>query len=161
MDIFLQACVNGLLMGGFYSLMGMGQNVIFGVMKIVNFCHGEMLMVGMYLTYVLSTTFSLDPYLCVPLVAIIMFFLGALIQHTLITPSLGTKSFTNLLFLTVGLGLLLSNGALVLFGSEYRTIPTSYQQTFISLGPVNIALPRLISFCVLIVITIVLFAFLK
>ena len=50
MDIFLQACVNGLLMGGFYSLMGMGQNVIFGVMKLVNFCHGEMLMVGMYLT---------------------------------------------------------------------------------------------------------------
>lgn len=148
-------------MGGFYSLMGMGQNVIFGVMKIVNFCHGEMLMVWMYLTYFLSTTFHLDPYVCVPLVAIIMFFLGALIQHTLITPSLGTKSFTNLLFLTVGLGLLLSNGALVLFGSEYRTIPTSYAQTYISLGPVNIALPRLISFCVLIVITIVLFAFLK
>ena len=70
MEIFLQACVNGLLMGGFYSLMGMGQNVIFGVMKIVNFCHGEMLMVGMYLTYVLSTTFGLDPYLCVPFVAV-------------------------------------------------------------------------------------------
>ncbi len=59
-------------MGGFYSLIGMGQNVIFGVMKIVNFCHGEMLMVGMYITYVLSTTFSLDPYLCVPFVAILM-----------------------------------------------------------------------------------------
>ena len=161
LSIFLQACVNGLLMGGFYSLMGMGQNVIFGVMKIVNFCHGEMLMVGMYLTYVLSTTFGLDPYLCVPLVAVIMFCLGAVIQHTLITPSLGTKSFTNLLFLTVGLGLLLSNGALVLFGSEYRTIPTAYAQTYISLGPVNLALPRLISFGVLIVISIVLFAFLK
>ena len=53
MNMFLQACVNGLLMGGFYSLMGMGQNIIFGVMKIVNFCHGEMLMVGMYLTFIL------------------------------------------------------------------------------------------------------------
>lgn len=148
-------------MGGFYSLMGMGQNVIFGVMKIVNFCHGEMLMVGMYLTYFLCTTFGLDPYLCVPLVAIIMFFLGAVIQHTLITPSLGTKSFTNLLFLTVGLGLLLSNGALVLFGSEYRTIPTSYSQVYINLGPVTLALPRLISFGVLIVVSIALFAFLK
>ncbi len=130
MSIFLQACVNGLLIGGFYSLMGMGQNVIFGVMKIVNFCHGEMLMVGMYLTLILSTHLGLDPYACVPLVAILMFLFGALIQHTLITPSLGTKSFTNLLFLTVGLGMLLSNGALVLFGSEYRTIPTSYSQTY-------------------------------
>lgn len=160
-ETFLQACINGLLMGGFYALMGMGQNVIFGVMKIVNFCHGEMLMVGMYITYVLYTYLGIDPYLAVPLVALIMFALGALIQHTLITPSLGTKSFTNLLFLTVGLGLLLSNGALVLFGSEYRTIRTPYSRTYIPIGPVTMALPRLISFGVLIVVTIALFTFLK
>ena len=160
-ETFLQACINGLLMGGFYALMGMGQNVIFGVMKIVNFCHGEMLMVGMYLTYVLYTYLGIDPYLAVPLVALIMFALGALIQHTLITPSLGTKSFTNLLFLTVGLGLLLSNGALVLFGSEYRSIRTPYSRTYIPIGPVTMALPRLISFGVLIVVTIALFSFLK
>ena len=96
MNMFLQACVNGLLMGGFYSLMGMGQNIIFGVMKIVNFCHGEMLMVGMYLTFILYTFFGIDPYLAVPMVAAVMFVLGAGIQHTLITPTLGTKSFTNL-----------------------------------------------------------------
>ena len=161
MSTFLQACVNGLLMGGFYSLMGMGQNIIFGVMKIVNFCHGEMLMVGMYLTFILYTFFGIDPYLAVPLVAVIMFCVGAVLQHTMITPSLGTKSFTNLLFLTVGLGLLLSNGALVLFGSEYRYIRTAYSQTYIPLGPVTIALPRLISFGVLLVITVALFAFLK
>lgn len=161
MSMFLQACVNGLLMGGFYSLMGMGQNIIFGVMKIVNFCHGEMLMVGMYLTFILYTVFGIDPYLSVPIVAVVMFCLGAVIQHTLITPSLGTKSFTNLLFLTVGLGLLLSNGALVLFGSEYRSIRTAYSQTYIPLGPVNMSLPRMISFGVLIVVTIALFAFLK
>lgn len=161
MSMFLQACVNGLLMGGFYSLMGMGQNIIFGVMKIVNFCHGEMLMVGMYLTFILYTVFGIDPYLAVPIVALVMFCLGAVIQHTLITPSLGTKSFTNLLFLTVGLGLLLSNGALVIFGSEYRSIRTAYSQTYIPLGPVTISLPRMISFGVLIVVTIALFAFLK
>ena len=161
MNMFLQACVNGLLMGGFYSLMGMGQNIIFGVMKIVNFCHGEMLMVGMYLTFILYTFFGIDPYLAVPMVAAVMFVLGAGIQHTLITPSLGTKSFTNLLFLTVGLGLLLSNGALVIFGSEYRSIRTAYSQTYIPMGPATISLPRMISFGVLIVVTIALFAFLK
>ena len=161
MEIFLQAIVNGLLMGGFYSLMGMGQNIIFGVMKIVNFCHGEMLMVGMYLTYVLYTYAGIDPYAAVPLVAVIMFFLGAVIEILLIKPSLGTHSFTNLLFLTVGIGLLLSNLALVIFGSGYLSIKTDYSSRVINLGMVNISLPRLISFIVLICITIFLFWLLK
>ena len=86
MEVFLQALVNGILLGGFYSLMGMGQNIIFGVMNIVNFCHGEMLMVGMYITYVLYTYFGVDPYVALPIVAVLMFGLGALIQSTLITP---------------------------------------------------------------------------
>ena len=124
MEVFLQAMVNGILLGGFYSLMGMGQNMIFGVMNIVNFCHGEMLMVGMYITYVLYPYCGVDPYAALPIVAVLMFGLGALIQSTLITSSLKTKSFTNLLFLTVGLGLLLTNGALVIFDSTYYKIIT-------------------------------------
>lgn len=161
MDTFLQACVNGLMIGGFYSLMGMGQNIIFGVMKIINFCHGEMLMVGMYLTYVLYTYCGIDPYLALPLVAVIMFIFGGLVQHTLITPSLGTKSFTNLLFLTVGLGTLLSNFAQVIFTANYRTLTTSYSNNVIQCGPVTIGLPKLVSFAVLIVISIALFFFLQ
>ena len=90
MNAVLQAIANGLMIGGFYALMGMGQNVIFGVMKIINFCHGEMLMVGMYLTFTLCLFLRIDPYMAVPIVAIIMFLLGALLQETLITPSLGT-----------------------------------------------------------------------
>lgn len=78
MEVFLQALVNGILLGGFYSLMGMGQNIIFGVMNIVNFCHGEMLMVGMYITYVLYTYFGVDPYVALPIVAVLMFGLGAI-----------------------------------------------------------------------------------
>ena len=161
MDTFLQACVNGLMIGGFYSLMGMGQNIIFGVMKIINFCHGEMLMVGMYLTYALYTYCGIDPYLAVPIVALIMMVLGGLIQHTLITPSLGTKSFTNLLFLTVGLGILFPNLAQVIFSSDYRTVTTDYSSKVLEFGPVTVALPKLVSFGVLIVISIALFFFLK
>ena len=131
-ETFLQACLNGLMIGGFYSLMGMGQNVIFGVMTILNFCHGEMLMVGMYLAYVFYTYLGIDPYLALPLVALVMFVFGAIFQHTLITPSLGTHSFTNLLFLTVGMGILLTNGAQVLFTSDYLTITTSYSQKILS-----------------------------
>ncbi len=149
------------MIGGFYSLMGMGQNVIFGVMKIINFCHGEMLMVGMYLAYVFYTYLGIDPYVALPLVALVMFIAGAIFQHTLITPSLGTKSFTNLLFLTVGMGILLTNGAQVLFSSDYRTITTSYSSIILSLGPITVALPRVVSFCVLIAVSIALAFFLK
>ena len=78
MEVFLQALVNGILLGGFYSLMGMGQNIIFGVMNIVNFCHGEMLMVGMYITYVLYTYFGVDHYVALPIVAVLMFGLGSI-----------------------------------------------------------------------------------
>ena len=78
MEVFLQALFNGILLGGFYSLMGMGQNIIFGVMNIVNFCHGEMLMVGMYITYVLYTYFGVDPYVALPIVAVLMFGLGSI-----------------------------------------------------------------------------------
>lgn len=78
MEVFLQALVNGILLGGFYSLMGMGQNIIFGVMNIVNFCHGEMLMVGMYITCVLYTYFGVDPYVALPIVAVLMFGLGSI-----------------------------------------------------------------------------------
>ena len=149
------------MIGGFYSLMGMGQNVIFGVMKIINFCHGEMLMVGMYLAYVFYTYLGIDPYVALPLVALVMFIAGAIFQHTLITPSLGTKSFTNLLFLTVGMGILLTNGAQVIFSSDYRTITTSYSQKILSFGSVTVALPRVVSFCVLIAVSIALAFFLK
>ncbi len=161
MSTVLQAIANGLMIGGFYAMMGMGQNVIFGVMKIINFCHGEMLMVGMYLTFVLYAFLGMDPYMAVPFVAILMFIIGAVIQSSLITPSLGTKSFTNLLFLTVGLGTLLSNLALVIFGSSFRTITTSYTGNTVQLGPVTMGLPKLISFIVTIIITVLLFAFLK
>ena len=78
MEVFMHALVNGILLGGFYSLMGMGQNIIFGVMNIVNFCHGEMLMVGMYITYVLYTYFGVDPYVALPIVAVLMFGLGSI-----------------------------------------------------------------------------------
>lgn len=161
MEIFLQAVVNGLLIGGFYSLMGMGQNIIFGVMKIINFCHGEMLMIGMYLTFVFYSVFCIDPYVALPLVALGCFTIGALVQHTLITPSLGTKSFTNLLFLTVGLGLLYQNLALVIFTSLNRTIVTPYSGKIMHMGPITLALPKLVSLIMLVFITIALFLFLK
>ena len=157
----IQALINGILIGGFYALMGMGQNVIFGVMKIINFCQGELLMIGMYLSFVFHESLGLDPYLSIPLVMLCLFILGSLMQHSLITPSLGTRSFTNLLFLTVGLGILFQNVAMIIFTADYRSIKTPYGSRTIGAGELSMSLPRLFSLGVLIVVTIGLFYFLK
>lgn len=158
--VVVQVVINGILVGGFYALMGMGLNVIFGVMKIVNFCQGELLMVGMYLTYLFTSTLGLDPYLSLPLVAIIMMCLGAVIQHGLITPLLGAANDSNLIFMTVGLMMLMQNLALVLFKSDYRTVQTGYSLKNIHLLGQVVSLPKLISFGVLIFVTFLLYAFL-
>jgi branched-chain amino acid transport system permease protein len=158
--VVAQVIINGILVGGFYAMMGMGLNVIFGVMKIVNFCQGELLMVGMYLTYLFTSTLGLDPYLSLPVVAIILICLGGLIQHSLITPLLGAANDSNLIFMTVGLMMLMQNVALVLFKSDYRTVQTGYTLRNAHLLGLAVSVPKLISFGVLILVTILLYVFL-
>ena len=86
--ILIQAIINGIMVGGIYAMIGMSLNMIFGVMKIVNFCQGELLMVSMYITYLFYSELGIEPFIAIPLVAVIMFALGALIQSTLITRSI-------------------------------------------------------------------------
>ena len=161
-DIVIQAVINGILIGGFYSLIGMGLNCIFGVMKIINFCQGELLMLGMYVAFALHEYLGIDPYLSVPLVIAVMFLFGGMLQHCLITPSLKHEgSTTNLLFLTVGLGILFQNLALMLFKADYRSIKTAYSQSTLATLGVSISVPKLISLVVLLVITAILFSFFK
>lgn len=68
MDIYLQAIINGLMVGGIYALVGLSLTIIFGVMKIINFCQGELLMLGMYVAFVLYDVFGMDPFLAIPMV---------------------------------------------------------------------------------------------
>lgn len=158
----MQAVINGVLIGGFYALIGMGLNCIFGVMRIINFCQGELLMIGMYIAYALHAYLGLDPYLSVPLVVIPMLLLGGTIQHYLITPSLKHEgSTTNLLFLTVGLGILFQNLALMFFSADYRSIKTPYSQKVLQLGNLSVSYPKLISLVTLLFITALLFVFFK
>ncbi|MEG0914023.1 MAG: branched-chain amino acid ABC transporter permease [Oscillospiraceae bacterium] len=160
-ETIAQAIINGVLIGGFYALIGMGQNMIFGVMKIINFCQGDLLMLGMYLTYALNVGLGLDPYVSFPIVAIVMFGIGALIQNGLITPSLKSGSSSNLLFLTVGLSMLLQNFALIFFKSDYHSIQTSYSTKTIDFFGQTVSFPKLISLGALLIISATLFVILK
>ncbi|MDR1535305.1 MAG: branched-chain amino acid ABC transporter permease [Planctomycetota bacterium] len=161
-DTVMQAVINGILIGGFYALIGMGLNCIFGVMNIVNFCQGELLMAGMYLSYFLYVYFGLDPYLAVPLVVAAMFVFGGVLQNFLITPFLDRDDADiNVLFLTAGLGMLFQNLALIGFGADYRSIRTPYAQDVIHLMNLSISYPKLVSLITLLCVTALLFLFFK
>jgi branched-chain amino acid transport system permease protein len=121
--LFASALVSGLVLGGIYALVGAGLNLIFGVIKIINFAQGALLMFGAYLSYWIVIWTDIDPYLTLPFVVLGMGILGYIIQITLINPVLGQER-TSQLLITFGISLLIQNGALALWGPEIRFVET-------------------------------------
>lgn len=159
MEIFLQALISGVLIGGVYALIGIGLTIIFGVMRVINFAHGELMMVGMYLTYYLFTLFRVDPFLSILITIPLMFVFGAILQKTLINRIL-TALPQNQILLTIGLGLVMSNAVMLAFTSDYKILSTSYSSSSVTLFGISISLPLLISFAITVVITAALYWFL-
>jgi len=127
-EVLLQTLISGLLLGGLYALIGIGMTIIMGVMKIINLAHGELMMVGMYIAYVLFSAFHLDPYLSILVAAPVLFLLGVALQKFLINPVMNVDSILpeNQVILTVGIGMVLANLATIIFQSDYRQTPVSY-----------------------------------
>jgi len=128
------AIVSGLLLGGIYSLVGAGLNLIFGVIKIINFAQGALLMFGAYLAYWIVIWLGVDPYLTLPLVILGMGVFGYFVQRLLINPVLKHER-TSQLLITFGLGLAIQNGALALWGPDIRFVQSfAGYRTFEILG---------------------------
>ena len=102
----------------------------------------------------------MDPFIAIHIVAAIMFVLGAILQSTLITRSVREDDDSNVLFLTVGLGILFQNVCLIVFKSDYHTAVSALSQKNMTLGSVTISIPRLVSFLILIMVTVLIFLFL-
>ena len=158
--VLLQAIVSGLLAGGVYALIGVGLNLIFGVMKIINFAHGSLLMLGMYSTYWLFTFFKIDPYLSLAITVPLLFLVGIIIQKTLIHPIMEHPE-NNQLVLTMGVMLFLENLALFLWGPDFRTVKVSYVGTVFSLFTIRVNLLRFIAFAGGLFLALLLYIFLK
>ncbi|GHF49237.1 branched-chain amino acid transport system permease protein [Deinococcus metalli] len=145
MDLFFQTLINGLLQSGIYALVASGLALAVGVVGIVNFAHGEYLMIGAFLAWAGSAWLGLDPLLSLPVVAVAVFGVGALtyrvsIRHVLLAPEL------NQMLLTFGLGILLQNLALMVMGGNTRTVSTPYQASSVTLGQLSIGGPKAIAF---------------
>ncbi len=148
LDTVLQVALSGLLMGLIYALVAAGLSLIFGLMDIVNFAHGEMLMLAMYAAVLLNAAAGVDPLLLLPVVAVGMFVLGVLIYRGLIARALGVQFNRGMvqIFVTFGLGIFIRGAAQFAFGGDFRSIGTSWlANRTVNLAGVYIPLPQLAS----------------
>ncbi len=155
-----QVLVNGILLGGIYALVSLGLTLIFGVMRIINFAHGQFLMLAMYATYWLFQLYGVDPYVSILIVVPLMLAIGMGAYRMIIQPIIDASEMTHV-FATLGLNLSLQGIALFLWQGDFRGIRTSYYSMVIHLGPLYINLPRLIIFLCAIAAILALFLFLK
>lgn len=157
-SIYVQLAVSGLLIGGLYALMSIGLTLIFGVLRIVNFAHGEFVMLSMYITFWIVTLGDISPYAALPLTAILMFIFGAIIYILVIRRTLSSPMVVQI-FATAGLGLFLSNSSLVLWTADYRMLQSSVGSKILMLGGIQVSTAALIAFVVAIVVALGLFVF--
>jgi branched-chain amino acid transport system permease protein len=158
--IFAQVIANGILTGGLYALIAVGLTLIFGVMRVINFMHGETLMLGSYLTYFLFTLYGLDPFLSLPLAIFALFTLGVVIQRFFINPVIDAPHLNQIL-LTFGLVLIIQNLALILWSGNYVSMTTHYSGISVKFGPVSLGLARLLGLVIAVSLTILLTLALK
>jgi branched-chain amino acid transport system permease protein len=156
---FLNVLVIGLLLGGVYSLVSIGLNLIFGVLRIVNFAQGALVMVGMYATVFLNLRFGLDPALAVFLVAPALFLFG-LVLYALVLRPLQREPMMQV-FATFGVLIVLQNLVLGLTRGEGYSATSALSSLILPLGPVRINAMRLASLAAALVLTVALAAFLR
>ncbi len=145
LNLLAQALVTGILIGGVFALLSVGLTLIWGVMRIINFAHGEFLMVGMYIVYLLVARGHWDPYLTLIVSVPAMFVFGAILYKLTIQPILSHASM-NQIMLTLGLSLILQNLALVLFSADPLIVQTAYSRITFPIGPAVVRVPQLIAF---------------
>ena len=158
--ILASAAINGLLLGGIYTLVASGLTLIYGVLHIINFAHGSMLMLAMFGVYYLLTLLGIDPYLSMFIMVPAMFLLGYVLYKGLIG-RLSSGKDENILLVTLGLSILIENLALMFFKGDSRTIQVPYSDRMVEIGMTLVPLPKLISFGVAMVLCIALGLFMQ
>lgn len=159
MDLLAQILINGALLGGLYAVMALGLALVWGVLNIVNLAHGAFIMLGAYVAWHLYMYLGIDPFLGLPLTAIVMFCVGYALQRSLLNLVVRAPMF-NTLLITFGIEVVLTYLAQLAFSADFRTINPPYAGNGIALGPVVVPLARLLAFGVAVVLTVGMWLFL-
>lgn len=158
-QLVLQSIVSGLLVGGIYGLVALGLALAFGVLKVLNVAHGELVMLGGYAAFFAFTVWGMDPFLSMPLVFAVMFLFGVILWLTLFRYVTRTEIHTrikNSLLISFGLVVVLQALAIHFFTADERTISTAYSLEAFTIGPVRVPVVRLAGLVVAVVAALVL-----
>src|SRR5882757_6163357 len=158
--IVLNVVIQGVLTGLMYGLMALGLSVIFGVVRVVNFAHGEFAVVAMYATYLLFAGLGLDPVLSLVPIALAFFAIGYFLQITLVNRFVGRSEHEQFILL-VGLAIIIVNGLLMIFGPDARPTNLSYSLDSYVVGPLFIDKARVYAAVAALLVSSALFAFFR
>ncbi len=160
LEIISQTIINGLFTGAIYAMVAIGLTMIYGVMIIMNFAHGEFLMLGMYVAYWGFVLFGLDPYMSIPIAAILVFLLGAIIQRGFIQRVL-TSHPLNQIILLLGISTLLTGLVQFFFTAEPLVLRVPYETSVWKFLWLRFSVPRTIAFLFSMIIAVLLYLFLQ
>ncbi|WP_281967819.1 branched-chain amino acid ABC transporter permease [Roseovarius nanhaiticus] len=141
---FAQNLSNGLLIGGVYALVGVGLTLIFGVMRTINFAHGDFVVLGMYSAVLFNLVLGWDPYLSLVIAMPVGFLTGVLIERLMLARLVEAPAEASMLA-TLGLSLVIGNTLLLTFGGEPQSVQVSYAASTIAVGPVRISVVLLLA----------------
>ena len=160
MEALPQLVASAIILGGIYALVSIGLTLIFGVMRVVNFAHGEFLMLSMYLAIGLFAQLGLDPYRGLVVAIPLSLAFGALVYYAVVRPVIGRAHVVQI-FTTLGLSIVLQNVALLLWTADFRQLRLPYGDKVVMIAGAAVTLPQLIAFAVAAAFTIVLFGWLR
>jgi branched-chain amino acid transport system permease protein len=151
---------NGILLGGLYACIAIGFSIIWGVMNLINLAHGSMIIVGAYVTFMVSSYTGIDPFLTLPLSGAVLFAIGYALQKMLINFVIEASIFMTLIF-TFGLDMLMTNVNVALFTADVRSIDVSYVHQSFEIAGLTFAYGRTLVFVIAVALTIGLDIFLN
>jgi len=159
-DVYLNVAVGGILTGLVYGLMALGLSVIFGVVRVVNFAHGEMMSIAMYLAVLLFSGLHLDPLVMMVPIAAVLFVFGYVLQAGLINRFINRPEYSQFLLL-VALAIIIVNTLLIIFGPDARSVQTSYAFDSFQWGALVVDATKLYAGLTAIVVALLLFSFFR
>jgi branched-chain amino acid transport system permease protein len=162
----LEDVINGILMGSIYGLAALGLTLIFGVLKVINFAHGSLLMVGMYVAYWTIALSGLHPYVALLIVVPIMFVFGYFLQDIVIKPIFkaekNVREPITVIIVTTGVWYILDNLTLLIFGPQYRTLQDNpLRGQMLEIGELMLSVPKLWGFVAAVLTTLAVHLFLQ
>ena len=154
MDQILQHVINAMVLGSTYALLGIGLTIIFGIMRVVNFAHGELYTLGAYTAYGMVALLKLDFFSSILVAALVGMLIGALIEYVFLRRK-DLKNIDEVMLIMIGIMIIMQNLELMIWGGVAKIIPTPFSQDPISLGALSISPTRVFVFSIAAILLVI------